>query len=323
MSKSVVSIVKGTDAEKMVAEALSLLGGVESLIKPGSTVVFKPNGIGNRPPERSTSTSPEVIYAVVKDWSTEFSVWFNRAVFEEEGIPLPSDEDVLTYGEVAELARSFDSMADNLERTESLRRNMVADIAHELRTPLSNLRGYLEAINDGLVKPDNTTIQSLSEEASTLSRLIDDLQELSLADAGELKLVFQAEDITGLIKQTITALQTKASVKDLTIEVDLHEDEVPRHDQAVTAEERSAALVAGDGPCLQGEPRLLRRPGRRCLEGAPFVAPGESDLAEWLLCEAVAVEHAPLRICRAILDDDVLVLEETEIEEGELFPELP
>ena len=101
---------------------------------------------------------------------------------------------------------------------------MVADIAHELRTPLSNLRGYLEAINDGVVKPDNTTIQSLSEEALTLSRLIDDLQELSLADAGELKLVFQAEDITGLIRQTVTALQTKASAKDLTIDVDLHEE---------------------------------------------------------------------------------------------------
>ncbi len=67
MAKSVVSIVKGTDAEKMVEEALSLLGGVSSLIKPGSTVVFKPNGIGGRPPERATSTSPEVISAVIKE----------------------------------------------------------------------------------------------------------------------------------------------------------------------------------------------------------------------------------------------------------------
>ena len=63
------------------------------------------------------------------------------------------------------------------------------------------MRGYLEAISDGLVKPDETTIHSLSEEASSLSRLVDDLQELSLADAGELKLIFQPEDISRLIRK--------------------------------------------------------------------------------------------------------------------------
>ncbi|MFH1032010.1 MAG: DUF362 domain-containing protein [Chloroflexota bacterium] len=66
MAKSVVSIVKGTDAEKMVEEALSLIGGVGSLIKQGSVVVIKPNSIGNRPPERATSTSPAMISAVIK-----------------------------------------------------------------------------------------------------------------------------------------------------------------------------------------------------------------------------------------------------------------
>ena len=120
-------------------------------------------------------------------------------------------------GEVGELAVSFNSMADNLECNEQLRRNMVADVAHELRTPLSNLRGYLEAIHDGVVKPDNETIRFLNEEASTLSRLIDDLQELSLADAGELKLVRQVEDISRLISESITAVQTKASDKGITV----------------------------------------------------------------------------------------------------------
>ncbi|MFC2044768.1 DUF362 domain-containing protein, partial [Chloroflexota bacterium] len=67
MAKSVVSVVKGTDAEKMVAEALSLIGGVSSLIKPGAVVVIKPNSINNRPPERAISTSPEMIRAVIKE----------------------------------------------------------------------------------------------------------------------------------------------------------------------------------------------------------------------------------------------------------------
>jgi signal transduction histidine kinase len=124
-------------------------------------------------------------------------------------------------GELGELARSFNSMADDLERTERLRRNMVADVAHELRTPLSNLSGYLEAIRDDVVQPDDATIRSLSEETSTLIRLVNDLQELSLADAGELKLILQEDDISRLVRETVTALQTKAAAKGLTISADL------------------------------------------------------------------------------------------------------
>jgi signal transduction histidine kinase len=124
-------------------------------------------------------------------------------------------------GEMGELARSFNTMADNLERNEHLRRNMVADIAHELRTPLSNLRGYLEAIQDGVVRPNKSTVHFLNEEASSLSRLVEDLQELSLADAGELKLVFQPENISRLVEETVTALQPEAAAKNINISADL------------------------------------------------------------------------------------------------------
>jgi signal transduction histidine kinase len=124
-------------------------------------------------------------------------------------------------GELGELASSFNSMADDLEHTQRLRRNMVADVAHELRTPLSNLKGYLEAISDGVVKPDEALIHSLNEEASSLSRLVEDLQELSLADAGELKMTLQPEDITRLIKESVTTLQTKAAAKGLKLTADI------------------------------------------------------------------------------------------------------
>jgi signal transduction histidine kinase len=127
-------------------------------------------------------------------------------------------------GEVGELANSFNSMADNLENTEQLRRNMVADVAHELRTPLSNLKGYLEAINDGMIKPDRDTLHILNEETAVLSRLIDDLQELSLADAGELKLVYRKEKINKLVESSITAIRTKAVEKGLSISTDLSSD---------------------------------------------------------------------------------------------------
>jgi len=123
--------------------------------------------------------------------------------------------------ELGELAKAFNSMGSDLERAERLRRNMVADVAHELRTPLSNIRGYLEALRDDVIKPDTKTIHSLYEEASLLSRLVDDLQELSLAEAGELKLVCQPEDIGELIRQTVAAMEARQRAKGLSLSVEL------------------------------------------------------------------------------------------------------
>lgn len=124
-------------------------------------------------------------------------------------------------GEMGELAQAFNSMASDLERAEKLRQNMVADVAHELRTPMSNIRGYLEAIRDRVVEPDAATIRSLYEEAVLLSRLIDDLQELTLAEAGELKLVRQAEDVSELISQVVAAVQAQAFAKGVSLTVEL------------------------------------------------------------------------------------------------------
>ncbi|MBT3363189.1 MAG: HAMP domain-containing protein [Chloroflexi bacterium] len=124
-------------------------------------------------------------------------------------------------GEIGQLAGAFNVMAEDLEHAEQLKRNMIADVAHELRTPLTNIRGYLEAIGDGVMQPSSETISSLSEEATTLARLVDDLQELSLAEAGELKLVLQQEDISGLITQAANAVQTQAESKSIAISVNL------------------------------------------------------------------------------------------------------
>jgi len=100
---------------------------------------------------------------------------------------------------------------------------MVADVAHELRTPLSNIQGYLEALRDGVMKPDKAAIRSLYEEASLLSRLVDDLQELSLAEAGELKLVRRAEDIGELIQQAVVAVETQKKSQGVALAVELPE----------------------------------------------------------------------------------------------------
>jgi len=123
--------------------------------------------------------------------------------------------------EMGQLARSFNLMAGELEQAEQMKRNMVADVAHELRTPLSNIRGYLEAVRDGVVKAHTDTIRSIDEEAALLSRLVDDLQELSLAEAGELKLVCQAEDVSRLIMQSVAAERSRATAKGLSLSVEM------------------------------------------------------------------------------------------------------
>jgi len=123
--------------------------------------------------------------------------------------------------EAGEMATAFNSMAGDLERAKELQRNMIADVAHELRTPLSNIQGYLEAVQDGVAKPDTATIHSLHEEATLLSRLVDDLQELSLAEAGELKLVCQAEDVAELINRAVAAMQAQVATKGLSISINL------------------------------------------------------------------------------------------------------
>ncbi len=119
--------------------------------------------------------------------------------------------------ELGELAGAFDSMADDLEKTEQFRRNLITDTAHELRTPLANIGGYLEAVRDGVLQPDIRIINSLYEEVTLLTRLVEDLQELSLAESGQLKLVRQTENVISFINQVISTTTPTALAKGITL----------------------------------------------------------------------------------------------------------
>ncbi|MFI7339122.1 sensor histidine kinase [Streptomyces sp. NPDC050085] len=88
--------------------------------------------------------------------------------------------------EIAGLGRVFNRMADSLQEAEDRQRRLTGDIAHELRTPLANLRGYLEALRDGVVEPTPELLDSLHREALLQQRIVDDLQDLALAEAGAL-----------------------------------------------------------------------------------------------------------------------------------------
>ena len=105
-----------------------------------------------------------------------------------EGGDLSQRVRIHTRDEIGVLGHAFNAMADGLARLEQARRNMGADVAHELRTPLTNLRGYLEALRDGVAQPEPALFDSLCDEALLLNRLVDDLQDLALAEAGQLRL---------------------------------------------------------------------------------------------------------------------------------------
>jgi len=125
---------------------------------------------------------------------------------------------VTDRGDIGAVAVAFNAMAESRERQEDARKAMVSDVAHELRSPLSTIRGQLEAAQDGLVDLGPELLASLHEEAVTLQRVVDDLQVLALADAGALRLHRERVDLGALARQHVSATRLAASsaVADLT-----------------------------------------------------------------------------------------------------------
>jgi len=135
--------------------------------------------------------------------------------------------------EIAELGEAFNSLSENLEKNEILRKNMVADIAHELRTPLVTLRGMIEALEDGVVEPDAATIDSLKEDVLLLTRLVDDLQQLALAEAGQLELDLMPVDAGEMLRGVTARFEAELAQKGVRCVVEAPGDLPPvRVDQA-------------------------------------------------------------------------------------------
>ena len=117
---------------------------------------------------------------------------------------------VTTRDETGILAAAFNDLTERRERLEAQRKAMVSDIAHELRSPLTNIRGWLEVTRDGLVDPDPALLGSLHEEALVLQRVIDDLQDLADADAGTLRLHREPVRCDELLQQVAAAHRVAA-----------------------------------------------------------------------------------------------------------------
>ena len=126
-------------------------------------------------------------------------------------------------GEIGQLSTTFNSMAANLEQAEQQRRNLVADVAHELRTPLSNIQGYLEAVKDGLLQPDEETIDTLLQQVSHLSHLVEDLRVLAMAEAGVLQLNRGPDAIQDILRRSTDAFRPRAEARGVSVDLDLPE----------------------------------------------------------------------------------------------------
>ncbi|WP_030677946.1 sensor histidine kinase [Streptomyces sp. NRRL B-1347] len=113
-------------------------------------------------------------------------------------------------GEISQLAAAFNDMAAHRKALEEQRKAMVSDVAHELRTPLSNIRGWLEAAEDGVVATDPELVTSLLEEALLLQHIVNDLQDLAAADAGTLRLHREPACAADLAEQVVAAHQARA-----------------------------------------------------------------------------------------------------------------
>ncbi|MFJ3671002.1 sensor histidine kinase [Streptomyces sp. NPDC090106] len=125
---------------------------------------------------------------------------------------------VTTRDETGILAAAFNALTERRERLEAQRKAMVSDIAHELRSPLTNIRGWLEVTKDGIVEPDPALLTSLHEEALVLQRVIDDLQDLAAADAGTLRLHRESVDARELLGQVAAAHRPAAAAAGVALE---------------------------------------------------------------------------------------------------------
>jgi len=131
---------------------------------------------------------------------------------------------VRSQDEIGQLAQSFNRMSSDLANATRLRKQMTADIAHDLRSPLTVITGYLESMADGVLKPSPERLKLIHAEATHLQRLVEDLRTLSLADAGELSMTRLTQPLQPLLEQTAAMYAHQAGQKQINLQIDIEPD---------------------------------------------------------------------------------------------------
>jgi len=142
--------------------------------------------------------------------------------------------------ELAQLAGAFNEMATSLERAEQIRRQLLADVAHELRNPLATVESYVEALSDGVLAADQENWSAIRAETTRLNRLVNDLQEVSRAEAHELDLHPVPTMLSALVDDAVKAADPAYTAKGVTLEA----ERLPQSPTVEVDRERIAEVLA-------------------------------------------------------------------------------
>jgi len=145
----------------------------------------------------------------------------------KERVHIPGNPDKADMDELAQLSQSFNQMTLALEKAETLRKQLIGDIAHELRTPLSTIKGSMEGLIDGVLPAGKDTYFQVHQEAERLQRLVDDLQDLNRVESGAIRLERESTSIKGLIENTTKRLSRQFEEKGVSLELDIP-DSIPQ-----------------------------------------------------------------------------------------------
>lgn len=129
--------------------------------------------------------------------------------------------------ELAELAQSFNQMAHQLAQTENRRSQLIGDVAHELRTPLSSIKSVLEGIQDGVLPAEGATFANMQSELSRLQRLVRDLEELSKAEAGQIPLELKGVNPVKFVKTAVDHLSFQYEEKGVILQTEMPKEVAP------------------------------------------------------------------------------------------------
>jgi two-component system sensor histidine kinase BaeS len=144
-----------------------------------------------------------------------------------ERVDVPGDASWDELDELGRLAVSFNQMATQLEQIEATRRELIGNVAHELRTPLANIKGWTEGLIDGVLPAETSTFQQIYREADRLQRLVYDLQELSRVEAASFELDRRPVSVSNLVDATLARLGHQFEDKGVSLETDVSVDLPP------------------------------------------------------------------------------------------------
>ena len=159
-----------------------------------------------------------------------------RAVSQLKEGEFPEEVELKGGGtEFDKLIATFNGATQALSQTDRIRRQLISDIAHELRTPVTNIKGQLEAVQQGLIEPDTDFRETLQAETRLLERLVQDFQEIAISDAGQLRLTLQPLPLRETVDNIVGAMALQANAELI--------NKIPEHFTIIADEERLRQIL--------------------------------------------------------------------------------